>query len=96
MGDKKIYICLESMPEDNQKKAFRSSGQRVFISPPSAFFISRPNHASVIMKQGRESEATEVVFCLQAKKLLHSGSYEHACVGCQKQKIKTFFCTMSV
>ena len=31
----------------------------------------------VIMKQGRGSEATEAVFCLQAKKPLHSGSYEH-------------------
>ena len=29
------------------------------------------------MRQGRGSEATEAVFCLQAKKPLHSGSYEH-------------------
>ena len=30
-----------------------------------------------IMRQGRGSEATEAVFCLQTKKPLHSGSYEH-------------------
>ena len=30
-----------------------------------------------IMRQGRGSEATETVFFLQAKKPLHSGSYEH-------------------
>ena len=38
----------------------------------------------IIMRQGRGSEATEAVFCLQAKKLLHSGSYEH-----RVPKIKT-------
>ena len=43
--------------------------------------------------QGRRSEATESIFesifCLQAKKPLHSGSYEH-----RVPKIKqTFFCT---
>ena len=32
----------------------------------------------IITRQGRGSEATEAVFCLQAKKPLHSGSYEHA------------------
>ena len=31
---------------------------------------------SLIMRQGRWSEATEAVFCLQAKKPLPSGSYE--------------------
>ena len=36
------------------------------------------------MRQGRWSEATEAVFCLQAKKPLHSGSYEH-----RVPKIKT-------
>ena len=34
--------------------------------------------SSLVMRQGRGSEATEAVFCLQAKKPLHSGSYEHA------------------
>ena len=29
------------------------------------------------MRRGRGSEATKAVFCLQAKKPLHSGSYEH-------------------
>ena len=38
------------------------------------------------MMQGRESEATEAVFCLQAKKPLHSGSYEH-----RVPKIKNHF-----
>ena len=42
-----------------------------------------------IMRQGRGSEATEAVFCLQAKKPLHSGSYEHRV---PKIKNKTFFC----
>ena len=32
---------------------------------------------NVIIRQGRGSEATEPVFCLQAKKPLHSGSDEH-------------------
>ena len=32
--------------------------------------------ACIIMRQGRGSEATEAVFCLQAKKPLPSGSYE--------------------
>ena len=32
----------------------------------------------IIMRQGRESEAIEAVFCIQAKTTLHSGSYEHA------------------
>ena len=42
------------------------------------------------MRQGRGSEATEAVFCLQAKKPpLHSGSYEHRV---PKIKTKTFFC----
>ena len=31
----------------------------------------------LIMRRGRGSEATKAVFCLQAKKPLHSGSYEH-------------------
>ena len=44
----------------------------------------------IIMRQGRGSEATEAVFCLQAKKPpLHSGSYEHRV---PKIKTKTFFC----
>ena len=47
----------------------------------------------VIMRQGRGSEATEAVFCLQAKKALHSGSYEHRV---PKIKNKTFFCTRDV
>ena len=34
-------------------------------------------YAVVVMRQGRGNEATEVVFCLQAKRPLHSGSYEH-------------------
>ena len=41
------------------------------------------------MRQGRGSEATEAVLCLQAKKPLHSGSYEHRV---PKTKNKTFFC----
>ena len=41
------------------------------------------------MRQGRGGEATEAVFCLQAKKPLHSGSYEHRV---PKTKNKTFFC----
>ena len=32
-----------------------------------------------IMRQGRGNEATEAVFCLKAKKPLHSGSYDHRC-----------------
>ena len=39
------------------------------------------------MRQGRGSEATEAVFCLQAKKPLHSGSYEHRV---PKKQNKTF------
>ena len=35
------------------------------------------NQARTGKSQGRGSEATETVFCLQAKKPLHSGSYEH-------------------
>ena len=45
------------------------------------------------MRQGRGSEATEAVFCLQAKKPLHSGSYEHRV---PKIKNQTFFCTRDV
>ena len=46
------------------------------------------------MRQSRENEATETVFCLQAKKPLHSGSYEHMV---PKIRIKqTFFCTRDV
>ena len=44
---------------------------------------------SIIMRQGRGSEATEAVFCLQAKKPLHSGSYE---LRVPKKQNKTFFC----
>ena len=29
--------------------------------------------ASIIIRQGRRSEGTEAVFCLQAKELLHTG-----------------------
>ena len=42
------------------------------------------------MRKGRDSEATEAVFCLQAKKPLPSGSYEHRAPNI---KNKTFFCT---
>ena len=45
------------------------------------------------MRQDRGSEATEAIICLQAKKPLHSGSYEHRV---PKIKIKTFFCTRDV
>ena len=41
----------------------------------------------VIMRQGRGSEATEAVFCLQAKKPLHNGSYEHRVPKTKKQNI---------
>ena len=50
----------------------------------------------LVMRQGRWSEATEIlfcneaVFCLQAKKPLHSGSYEHRV---PKIKNQTFFCS---
>ena len=47
----------------------------------------------IIMRQGRGSEATEAVFCLEAKKTLHSGPYEHRV---PKIKNKTFFCTRDV
>ena len=53
----------------------------------------RASHSPVpkfIMRQGRGSEATEIAFCLQAKKPLHNGSYEHRVP--EKQN-KTFFCT---
>ena len=40
----------------------------------------------VLMRQGRGSEATEAVFCLQAKKPLHSGSYEHT-LGAKKDTV---------
>ena len=43
----------------------------------------------IIMRQGRESEATKAIFCLQARKTLHSGSYEHRVA---KIKNGTFFC----
>ena len=39
------------------------------------FFISRDG--VVLIRQGRGSEATEDIFCLQAKKTLPRGSYEH-------------------
>ena len=42
-------------------------GYGSLLSPCSVF----------IMTQGRESEATEAVFCLLAKRPLHSGSYEY-------------------
>ena len=46
-------------------------------------------HANVIiMRQGRGSQATEAVFCLQAKKPLPSGSYERRV---PKIKIKIIF-----
>ena len=45
------------------------------------------------MRQGRGSEAIEAVFCLQAKKPLHRGSYEHRV---PKIKNQTFFCTRDV
>ena len=51
-----------------------------------ALLITR-QRKHVVMRQGRGSEATEGVFCLQAKKPFHSGSYEHR-VPKQKQKIK--------
>ena len=47
----------------------------------------------MIMRQGRGSEASEAIFCLQAKKPLHSGSYEHRV---PKIKNQTFFCTRVV
>ena len=43
---------------------------------------------NIIMRQGRGSEATEAVFCLQAKKPLPSGSYERRL---PKIKIKIIF-----
>ena len=43
---------------------------------------------TIIMRQGRGSEATEAVFCLQAKKPLPSGSYERRV---PKIKIKIIF-----
>ena len=46
----------------------------------------------MIMRQGRESEATEAVFGLQAKKPLHSGSYEHRV---PKRKNKDIFLSLT-
>ena len=45
------------------------------------------------MRQARGREGTEAVFCLQAKKPLHSGSYEHRVPKIEKQ---TIFCTRDV
>ena len=47
----------------------------------------------IIMRQGRGNEATEAVFCLQAKKPLPSGSYERRVPNV---KIKIIFCTRDV
>ena len=47
----------------------------------------------IIMRQGRESEATEAFFCLQAKKPLPSGWYKRRV---PKKKIKSFFCSRDV
>ena len=48
------------------------------------------------MRQGRESEATEDVFCLQAKKQakkpLHRGSYEHRVPKIKNQNIFLYTC----
>ena len=46
--------------------------------PTAGIEVAPHYHQLLVMRQGRGSEATEAVFCLQAKKTLHSGSYEHA------------------
>ena len=66
------------------------------INLTTRYYILYQVHSSnqdLIMRQGRGSEATETVFCLQAKKPLHSGSYEHRV---PRIKDKTFFCTRDV
>ena len=50
------------------------------INLTTRYYILYQVHSSnqdLIMRQGRGSEATETVFCLQAEKPLHNLSYEH-------------------
>ena len=54
----------------------------IYFSIYSVYSIQ--NTLTLVMRQGRGGEATEPVFCLQAKKPLHRGSYEH-----RVPKIKT-------
>ena len=56
--------------------------------PGILYFLAVIKHSTLfITRQGRGSDATESVFRLQAKKPLHSGSYEHRV---PKIKNKTF------
>ena len=48
-------------------------------------------HQLLVMRQGRWSEATKALFCLQAKRPLPSGSYEH-----RVPKIKNKTCFLYV
>ena len=57
---------------------------------------SVPRTRLIIMRQGRGSEATEAVFCLQAKKPLPSGSYERRVPKKKKKQQQSIFCTRDV
>ena len=59
---------------------------RTFVQPNTRLGSSVVAIDVFIMRQGRGSEATEAVFCLQAKKPLPSGSYER-----RVPKIKIIF-----
>ena len=65
-----------------------------FIHEERGFPMQRTqNLVDVIMRQGRGSEATEAIFCLQERKPLHSGSYEQGCQNKNNTRYPgTFFC----
>ena len=61
--------------------------------PGILYFLVVIKHSTLfITRQGRGSDATESVFRLQAKKPLHSGSYEHRV---PRKQNKTFFCVFN-